>query len=79
VPVRLGLQRSARGRARMAVVDEHHAVADEHLVFDRDPLADEGVRRNLAAGSNGRVLLNLDKCADLRIVCVVQPYRLKKS
>src|SRR6266581_4671634 len=25
------------------VVDEHHAVADEHLVFNRDALTDEGV------------------------------------
>ena len=31
------------GGTRIAVVGEHHAMADEHLVLDRDAFADEGV------------------------------------
>ena len=43
----------ARGRGpRIRVVDEHHAVADEHVVLDRHPFADEGVARNLAAAAD---------------------------
>ena len=67
-PVALGLQPSIRGGARPAVVDEHHAVTDEHVVLDRHAFADEGVRRNLAAATDDRVLLNLDEGADLRVV-----------
>ena len=36
-------------RARPLVVDEHHAVADEDLVLDRDAVADERVALDLAA------------------------------
>jgi hypothetical protein len=43
-------------------------VADEDLVLDVDPLTDEGVRRNLAARSDRRVLLDLDERTDLRLI-----------
>ena len=69
LPVGLGLSRSVRvGRAGVNVVREHHAVPDEDLVLDRDPLADERVRRDLAMGADRCVLLNLDEGADLRLV-----------
>ena len=55
----------ARG---IRVVDEHHAVADEHVVLDRDAFADERVARNLAAPADGGVLLDLDERADLGVV-----------
>ena len=55
-------------RPRIRVVDEHHAVADEDMVLDRDALADERVARDLAAPADRRVLLNLDERADLGLV-----------
>ena len=68
-PVGFGLRRSVRvGGARVAVVGEHHAVADEDLVLDDHAFADEGVRRDLAARADRRVLLDLDESADLRVV-----------
>ena len=67
-PVRLRLQRAVGGGAGIAVVGEHHAVADEHLVLDRDALADEAVRRDLAARADRRALLDLDEGADLGLV-----------
>ena len=38
------LQPSIRGGAGPPVIDEHHAVADEHVVLDRHPFTDERVR-----------------------------------
>ena len=60
-----------RRRPWMAIVDEHHAVSDEHLVFDGHAFADEGVRRNLATAADHGVLLNLDERADLQQVMEV--------
>ena len=38
-PVRIGLEGAVRvHRPRVQVVGEHHAVADEHAVFERDAL-----------------------------------------
>src|SRR5262249_44963888 len=66
---RIGLEAAvAVGRLRAKVVGEHHAVADEHLVLDRDALADEGMRGDLAARADGCVLLDLDERADARVV-----------
>ena len=59
---------SAVGRARISIVREHDAVADEDLVFDDHALANERVRRDLAAGADQRFLLNLDERADLGFV-----------
>src|SRR5215204_3172805 len=68
-PVRLGLRRAVGARgARPTVVGEHHAVADEDLVFERHALADEGVARNLAARAHPHALLYLDEGADARLV-----------
>src|SRR5712692_5511562 len=55
------------GRARKAIVDEHHAVADEHLIFDNDAGADEAVARDFAAPADRRAPLDLDERADARV------------
>src|SRR4029453_8331651 len=69
LPVGFALQRAVPvGRARVAIVREHHAVAHENLIVDDHSLADEGVRRYLAAGPDDRFLLDLDERADLRLV-----------
>jgi hypothetical protein len=47
------------------VVDEHHAVPDEHAVFDDDTFANEGMTRYLALAADGRTLLNLHERPDL--------------
>src|SRR5262249_35574013 len=52
-------------RSRVSIVDEHHAVSDEHLVLDRYPLADERMRGDLAACADDRSLLNLDERPNL--------------
>ena len=54
--------------ARPLVVDEHDAVADEHLVLDRDAVADERVALDLAAGADHGAALDLDERADPRAV-----------
>ena len=68
LPVRFGQHFAVRRRARAAVVDEHHTVADEHLVLDGHALADEGVRRNFAARAHAGVLLDFYKRPDLRVI-----------
>src|SRR5438132_8849648 len=42
-PVGVTLQAAGGGRPRVAVVDEHDAMADEDLVLDGDAFADEAV------------------------------------
>src|SRR5262249_35899626 len=59
---------AGRGRPRQPVVDKHHAVSDKDLVLDRDPLADEGMRRYLAARPDHGPRLHLDKGADQGLV-----------
>ena len=61
----LGLKRAVRRRrARALVVDEHHAVPDEHLVLDLDARADERVALDLAARADRDAALDLDEGAD---------------
>ena len=68
-PVGFGLQFAvAGGGARIGVVDERHAVADEDVVLDGHAFADEGVAGNLAALADGGILLDFDECADLGFV-----------
>jgi hypothetical protein len=43
-------------------------MADKHIVIDMDALADEGMRRDLAAPTNACVPLNLDKRADPGVI-----------
>src|SRR2546425_2811162 len=56
------------GGPGIAIVDERHAVADEHLVLERHALADEGVARHLAAAADAGALLDLDEGPDLGAV-----------
>src|SRR5208282_4565544 len=68
-PIGFGLQTSASGRgARVRIVNEHHAVANENVVFDGHTFADEGVAGDLAAFTNRSVLLNLYKRANLGFI-----------
>ena len=65
-PVCFRLQRAARrGRARVLVIDEINAVADEDFVFDRDAFTDESVARYFAVAAYPDTFLNLDEGADL--------------
>src|SRR5580704_297159 len=69
LPVGLGLQISVRcGRTRVAVVDEHHAMADKDVVFNGHAFTDEGVARYLAALADARVLLDFDERSNLGFV-----------
>src|SRR5688572_18089481 len=55
-PVGGGLQLArGGGGARVRVVDEHHTVADEHLILDGHAFANEGVARDLAAAADAGV------------------------
>src|SRR5262249_60327050 len=65
-----------RRRARVGVVDEGDAVADEDVILDRHALADEGVARDLAAPSDRRVLLDFDERADLGLVADLAPIQV---
>src|SRR5690606_8836582 len=55
------------GGARVEVVGEHHAVADEHAVLDNDAFADEGMARYLAVLANTGVLLDFHEAADATV------------
>src|ERR1035437_4795209 len=79
-PVALGLERplSARGTG-IRVVDEHHAMTDENAVFDGHAFANERVAGDLAALSYFRVLLNLDKRADFRIIADFTTVQINES
>src|SRR5262249_33316733 len=73
-PVGIGLQETVGcGRSGVAVVDEHDAIADEHVIFNSNPFADEGVARDLAATPHKSILLNLHKRADFRFVADLAP------
>ena len=54
-------------------------MTDERLVLDRRPLTDEAVRRDLAAGSDRGVLLDLDEGPDLRLLPYGAPVMLTGS
>ena len=68
-PVLFRLRRPvAVGRARFTIVDEDHAMADEDFVLDRHAAANEAMAGDLAVLSDSRVLLNLNKSPDFRVV-----------
>jgi hypothetical protein len=50
------------------VVDEHHAVSDEDLVFDCDAVADERVALDLAVRADDCASLDLDEGTDASVV-----------
>jgi hypothetical protein len=43
-------------------------MANEYVVLDGDPFANERVARNLAAGADGGIPLNLNKTTDARLI-----------
>jgi len=43
-------------------------MADEYIVLDSDAFANERVARNLAAGADDCILLNLNKTTDARLI-----------
>ena len=66
-PVVVCLERPVlRRSARTLVVDEHDAVAHEHLVADVHAVADEGVALDLAAFADHGPTLDLDEGPDPR-------------
>src|SRR6202021_3177390 len=64
--------------SRIGVVDECYAVADENVVFHRDPLADERVAGNFAIFPYPRVLLYFHKSANLRAVTYFTAVKIDK-
>src|SRR5437879_11699175 len=65
-PVTLGLQLTVRrGRARTGVVNERDTMANEDVVLDGDPFADEGMAGDLAVLADRGVFLNVEHGADL--------------
>ena len=74
----LGLQLAARGRgARINIVDERDAVADEHVVFDRHAFADEGVAGDLAVACPTVAFFWISTNAPILVSSPIsQPYRL---
>src|SRR5262249_47401046 len=64
-PVRIGLQLALGvDRAGIAIVDEHHSVADEDVVLDFDAFADERMALHFDPPADLRAALNLDERAD---------------
>ena len=69
LPVGFGLQISIRGcGSRITVIDKHHTVPDKDIVFNGDAFADEGVTGDLAAPADAGILLDLNKCSNLRFI-----------
>jgi hypothetical protein len=69
LPVGFRLQAAIRCRSPgKAVIDELDPVPDEDIVLNRYALTDKAVTRYLAAASDAGILLDLDKCAYLRLV-----------
>ena len=67
-PILFRLQSPVGRGARIQIVDEHHAVPNEDVVFDVHSFADKTVRGDLAAASNEDVFLDLDEGADFGLV-----------
>src|SRR5208283_420869 len=68
-PVGFGLQSPGGGRrARIQVVDEHHAMSDENVVFDAHAFTDKSVARDFAAFADCRIFLDLDEGPDFRFI-----------
>jgi len=79
-PVCLGLRLSGSRRGpRQPVIDEGNPVPDENLVFHRDPFANEGVARYLAAGADPGPLLDLDKTANARVISNLAPVEIDEA
>src|SRR6185503_7754999 len=61
-PINFGLQPAAfSGCARIFIVDENDAMADENFVLNRDAFTDKAMRGNFAVAADARTFLNLDE------------------
>ena len=54
-------------RTRLLVIDEDHSVTDENFILEREAFAKKAVGRNLAAGPNPHITLDLDERPDRRL------------
>src|SRR3954469_19729448 len=69
LPVRFGLKLTViLRRPRKRIVDKHHAMTDENTVFNCHPFTNERMTGYLAVPSNRRILLDLNKRADFRVI-----------
>ncbi len=69
LPVAFGLRRTvSSGRARITIVDEDDAVADEDLVLNGDAGAYKRMTRDFAATPDLRVALNFDEGSEPAVV-----------
>src|SRR5688572_5867660 len=67
-PVSLRLRRAIGvHRTRIDVVRKHHTMTDKTFILNRDAFTDETMRRDLTTFTDLRVLLYLNKRADLRV------------
>jgi hypothetical protein len=64
LPVNLGLECTTHRRPRVTIVDEEYTVPEKNLILDRHALADERVRRHLAASTDVRAFLDLHEGPD---------------
>ena len=65
-PVRFSLYGAVFiGGAGIAVIDEHHPVANKNVVFDGHAFADKGVAGNFAVLADSGVFLDLNESTDL--------------
>jgi hypothetical protein len=51
-------------------------MSNQHVVLNDDAFADKGVARDLAASANTGIFLDLDECADLRLVPDLAPVQI---
>src|ERR1700693_4387359 len=69
LPILFGLQPALRRScARVGIVNESYAVTNKHVVLDRDAFANEAMAGDLAILSDSRILLNLNKSPNFRVV-----------
>jgi hypothetical protein len=54
--------------ARVRIVDEYHPMPDEHFILDGDAFAEERMAGNPAASTDHRILFDLDKRINARVV-----------
>ena len=79
VPVKFSLECAACGcRARILVVDEDDAMADENFVFDRDAFTDKAMRGNFAVATYACTFLDFDERADARAVADLAPVEINE-
>src|SRR5206468_191330 len=56
------------GCAWESIIDKRHIVTDQDIILDSDTLADKGVALYFTILANPSSLLDLNECANLRII-----------